>query len=137
MTYVSSASSSTAAGDTQALQGTGKAATGEDFMTLLLTQLTHQNPLEPMKDGEMMAQYAQLNSVQELQKISASMTTLTSSNQIGYAASMIGKVATVAKDDGTSLTGTVTAVTIESGKVFLQIGTEKAPLTNVTEIKGS
>ena len=137
MSAVSSVSSPTTVGDSASLQGTGNAATGSDFMTLLLTQLTHQNPLEPMKDAEMMSQYSQLNSLQELQKISTSMTALTSGNQIGYAASMIGKVAKVAKDDGTSLNGTVTAVTIEAGKVFLHIGGESAPLSNVTEIKGS
>jgi flagellar basal-body rod modification protein FlgD len=137
MSAVSGVSNTTSIGDTKALQGTGNVATGSDFMELLLTQLTHQNPLEPMKDSDMMAQYAQLNSVSELQKISASMGTLTSSNQVGYAASMIGKVATVAKDDGTSLKGTVMGVTIEAGKVFLQIGNEKAPLSGVTEIQGS
>ena len=30
------------------------------FMQILMAQLTHQNPLEPMKDSEMMSQFAQL-----------------------------------------------------------------------------
>ena len=34
------------------------------FMQILLVQLTHQNPLEPIDNAEMMSQFSQLNSLQ-------------------------------------------------------------------------
>ena len=119
-------------------QGTASAAAGtNDFMKMLLAQLTHQNPLEPMKDSEMMTQYASLNTVQELQTIRGMMTTVSQGSQIGYAASLIGKNAKVNKDDGSQMEGEVKAVTMESGKVMIQIGNEKAPIENVVEITGA
>lgn len=54
----------------------GLAMDGGEFMMILLTQLRNQNPLEPMDDKELISQMAQLNSLQELQKINASLSTL-------------------------------------------------------------
>ena len=130
-TAAATSSSTTAQGTTSTTAGTN------DFMKMLLAQLTHQNPLEPMKDSEMMTQYASLNTVQELQTIRGMMATVSQGSQIGYAASLIGKVAKVNKSDGSQMEGEVKAVTVESGKIMIQIGTEKAPIENVVEIQGA
>jgi flagellar basal-body rod modification protein FlgD len=117
----------------------GAAANSVDtsqFMTLLMAQLTHQNPLEPLKDSEMLSQFAQLNSVQELGNIRTLMTQAASANQTGYAASLIGKSIKAALSDGTSLEGVVSGITIESGKVYVQVGKGQALLSDVVEIKG-
>lgn len=39
------------------------------FLSLLVTQLTHQNPLEPQADGEFLAQLAQFSSLESLTAI--------------------------------------------------------------------
>ena len=39
------------------------------FLSLLVTQLEHQNPLEPKADGEFLAQLAQFSSLESLQGI--------------------------------------------------------------------
>ncbi len=46
------------------------------FMAILLVQLRNQNPLEPMDDKDLIAQMAQLNSLEELKKISAGIESL-------------------------------------------------------------
>jgi flagellar basal-body rod modification protein FlgD len=106
------------------------------FLTLLMAQLTHQNPMEPLKDSEMLGQFAQLNSVEELRNIRSLLSGSTSSDQIGYAASLIGKTikATRAGDD--DLAGVVTSITVESGKVYVHVGKQEALLDDVVEIKG-
>jgi len=115
--------------------GTNSAVDPGKFMQLLLAQLTHQNPMEPMKDSEMMGQMAQLNSLQELQKISQAMSEMAMANQASYAASLIGK--TVRADDGSSTTeGKVTGITIESGKMFVHVGDLSFPLDEIREIVG-
>lgn len=43
------------------------------FLKLMLTQLQHQNPLEPMDNTEFIAQMAQFSSVEQLANISTSM----------------------------------------------------------------
>lgn len=46
------------------------------FLTLLVTQLQHQNPLEPQPDGEFLAQLAQFSSLETLQGIQQDMSAL-------------------------------------------------------------
>jgi flagellar hook assembly protein FlgD len=55
-----------------ALGGTS-AMNNDQFMMVLLAQMRNQNPLEPMDDKEIIAQMAQLNSLEELQQINATL----------------------------------------------------------------
>lgn len=107
-----------------------------DFLTMLVAQLTHQNPLEPMKDSEMMSQFTQLNSLQELQAMRVVLDSAAAANQNAYAASLIGKIVKVARSDGSTLEGVVSGVTSEKGVLYLQVGSQKAPLSDVIEIRG-
>ena len=50
----------------------------EAFLTLLVTQLQHQNPLEPQADGEFLAQLAQFSSLESLQEIKKDIAALRS-----------------------------------------------------------
>jgi flagellar basal-body rod modification protein FlgD len=77
------ASSITSAGATGATSPTGADSTdkpdplGRDaFLSLLVTQLEHQNPLEPQPDGEFLAQLAQFSSLEKLQQMSSDMSEL-------------------------------------------------------------
>lgn len=106
-----------------------------DFLTMLMAQMTHQNPLEPMKDNEMMSQFTQLNSLEQLQSMRAILDRSAAANHNAYAASLIGKQVKIARPDGASLEGVVTGVTSEKGELFLLVGAEKAPLADVVEIK--
>ena len=70
-----------------------------DFMKLFLTQLQCQNPLEPTEGADFIAQLAQFNSVEQLQKVNKNiqdMATSFRSNRIIEATSLIGKSAKVA-----------------------------------------
>lgn len=48
------------------------------FLTLLVTQLENQNPLEPQADGEFLAQLAQFSSLESLQQIKSDIAALRS-----------------------------------------------------------
>ena len=50
--------------------GAEKTLGQEDFLTILITQLSNQDPTQPMKDTEFIAQMAQFSSVQQLSEIS-------------------------------------------------------------------
>lgn len=74
---VSSSPSAAASSPSAALNGFDANA----FMAILLAQLRNQNPLEPMNDKDLVAQMAQLTSLEELKKISAGIETLIKLNQ--------------------------------------------------------
>ena len=63
------------------------------FLKLLVAQLTHQDPLNPVEDKEFIAQLAQFTQVEELQNIRAAVEDLNATmsvQQITNAASLMG-----------------------------------------------
>jgi flagellar basal-body rod modification protein FlgD len=48
----------------------------DTFMKLLLAELQHQDPLEPMDNNQLVGQMAQLNSLQQLTSINSNIETV-------------------------------------------------------------
>lgn len=124
--YTSGASASKSVG--------GNALSGDDFMLLLLAQLQHQNPLEPMDETTMMGQITQLNSLQELQKISSAIENASKSSRLTEAAALIGKNVTYTTTDGKSHSGIVTGVSLLGGETILYVGDKMVPQSSVTSV---
>jgi flagellar basal-body rod modification protein FlgD len=106
---------------------------GDDFMLLLLAQLRHQNPLEPMNEKEMMGQIAQLNSLQELQKINSNLESSLKSTRLSEAAGLIGKQVCFSIN-GANGRGAVTGVSLEGSEVMLWLGNGRVPMSSVTAV---
>jgi len=85
--------------------GTKKAEPmGQDaFLTLMITQLKNQNPLEPMKNQEFLAQLSQFTTasgVQDLKKSFDSLGTSLQSSQALQASSLVGRNVLISSDQG-------------------------------------
>lgn len=68
--------------------------TQEDFMTLMMAQMKHQDPTKPMENGDFISQMAQFSSVKGLKEIKDSFNTLANalqSSQALQASSMVGR----------------------------------------------
>lgn len=66
----------------------------ESFMTLLITQLQNQDPLNPMENSEMTSQLAQINTVSGIEELNSTLQGITSqmdANQALQASGLIGK----------------------------------------------
>jgi flagellar basal-body rod modification protein FlgD len=66
----------------------------EDFLTLMITQLKHQDPFKPMDPSQYVGQLAQFSSVAGLSDINKNISELTSSlrgNQVLDGAALIGR----------------------------------------------
>lgn len=60
--------------DPSATRAFGNSRLGkDDFLNLLVTQLRYQNPLEPLKDSDFVAQLAQFSSLEQLESINSSL----------------------------------------------------------------
>ena len=64
------------------------------FLSLLVAQMQNQDPLNPLDNAQVTSQLAQLSTVQGIENMSSSLAVLAdslSSNQMGQAASLIGR----------------------------------------------
>ncbi len=73
----------------------------EQFLKLLTTQLTHQDPLKPMENGEFlgqMAQFSTVSGIQDLQKSFNDFAESISSDQALQAAGLVGRYISAPSD---------------------------------------
>ncbi|CAM3851423.1 Basal-body rod modification protein FlgD [Pseudomonas reidholzensis] len=81
---------------------TGTSTLGKDaFLQLLVTQMQHQNPLDPQDNGEFVAQLAQFSSLEGITSLNDSVNTITSSlgsSQALQASSLVGRSVIVQND---------------------------------------
>lgn len=79
-----------------------------EFLKLMTTQMTHQDPNNPMQNGEFLSQMAQFGTVsgiQDLQKSFADFSKSITSDQALQAASLVGRDVTVASDQAVLAAG--------------------------------
>ena len=90
-----SALSAATGGTTAAASSTSKTTMGKDaFLTLLITQLQHQDPLNPADSTEFTAQLAQFSSLEQLNNVNENLSALKlyqASINNAQAVSFIGK----------------------------------------------
>ncbi len=75
-----------------------------DFMKLIIAQMRNQNPLEPQKDSDFMAQMAQFEALNQMKTVAEGIKVLQGVNELTSAASMIGKTITGKQVDGLAVT---------------------------------
>jgi flagellar basal-body rod modification protein FlgD len=78
----------------------------DDFLKILLTQLTHQDPTQPMEDREFVAQMAQFSTLEQMTNLNTEMARVAGVVGRGQALQLLGKVVEV-EQDGQVTTGTV------------------------------
>jgi flagellar basal-body rod modification protein FlgD len=81
-----------------------KKSLGQDqFLKLMTTQMTHQDPTKPMQNGEFLSQMAQFGTVsgiQDLQRSFKDFAASISSDQTLQAASLVGRAVSVPSEQG-------------------------------------
>ena len=63
----------------------------DGFLKILASQIRGQNPLEPMKDTEFLAQMAQFSQLEQITNLAKDMKALTLSGQLAQGSALIGK----------------------------------------------
>jgi flagellar basal-body rod modification protein FlgD len=131
-----SAINGSTAGDVQQYTRTTSTLVGQqftEFLTILMAQMSHQDPLNPMDNQEMVSQLAQLNSLQELQAIRSEITAMNKASEFSYASSLIGKSVIALTADST-IEGVVTGFYTGTDGIMLRIGDESVAIASVSEV---
>lgn len=98
------------------------------FLRLLIVELTSQNPMDPVKDRDFLAQMAQLNTAQQMERMGQLLTALQS-------ASLIGREVEAVLSNGTTLNGKVQAVELSGGQVYLTVSDQRVPFSALKTIR--
>ena len=99
----------------------------DEFLKLLVTQLQHQDPMNPMEDKDFIAQMAQFTSLEQMKNMNTSV-------QITQATSYIGKQVTWSDATGAEHSGVVDSVKMVSGEPKVVIGDQSVALSKITAI---
>ncbi|MFA5264200.1 MAG: flagellar hook capping FlgD N-terminal domain-containing protein [Opitutaceae bacterium] len=99
-----------------------KVLDSDDFMKLLSTQMSNQDPLKPMDDTAFVSQMASFTSLAQMNQLSKDMTSLRTDQAKVAAASYIGKYVTVYNSaTQANVSGEVTSVDTSGDEPALQI----------------
>ena len=94
-----------------------------EFLKLLMTQLTHQDPMNPMDDKSFIAQTAQFSSLEQLMSMNKNIESMQQSRQQGDVTVFLGKTVKVMNPETkTVLTGRVTEVVLTETEPRYKIG---------------
>jgi flagellar basal-body rod modification protein FlgD len=98
-----------------------------DFLKLLVTKMTSQDPMNPQGDQEFIAQMAQFSALEQSKQMTGDIAALTANG-------MIGREVTI--NDGLSPTveGVVSSIAMKDGAPQVVVGGQQYSLSKVTYI---
>jgi flagellar basal-body rod modification protein FlgD len=128
------ATSGSTGGAAQQLTNTGSTLGKDDFLKLLVTQLQHQDPMNPMDDKDFMGQMAQFSSLEQITNLVTATETMGFSSQVTQSVSLIGHQVGFTREDGTTGSGTATAVSIDNGNILITVGSEHVAPGSITSV---
>tara|TARA_B110000003_G_scaffold273086_1_gene310164 strand:- start:1050 stop:1475 length:426 start_codon:yes stop_codon:yes gene_type:complete len=106
----------------------------EDFLQLLTSQISNQDPLEPMKDTEFISQMANIASLEQMQQFTKGFETFADSHKDMVAQAYLGKMVNIS-EDGSDVAGLVDSVEKNNdGEVFVTVGEKNYRPSNITKV---
>ncbi len=117
-----------------AVSGTGTALSGnssiglQDFLKILISQLSFQDPLKPMDNQQFMAQMAQFTALEQSQQLNTKMDALLSTQASLQSVGLIGRTVDVTTATGT-LSGTVVALSLSGPQPSISVRDSNGTVT--------
>lgn len=110
-------------GGVQQTANNGFAVGFEDLLSIVLTQLTYQDPLKPIDNFEFVSQLAQFTQIQQAETMNSRMENILSTESTLLATSMLGRSVDIPAGP-VVLSGKVTNIAFDNGVPRLTIETE-------------
>ncbi|MFO0834039.1 MAG: flagellar hook capping FlgD N-terminal domain-containing protein [Phycisphaerales bacterium] len=108
----------------------------DDFMKIVLSELSKQDPLKPNDTSALIQQISQIRSIQSDIDLSSTLKSLVKDDQFSTAAGLIGTNISGLTETNARVTGIVTAVSrTDTGAVLTLLSGERVPMSKVDEIK--
>ncbi len=109
------------------------------FLRLLTTELRYQDPLQPVKDQEFIAQLAQFSALEQMENLAKTMTAFSEHQvkaaRLAQATALLGREVDLDDGQGGVLTGRVEAIRLKDGVPWLLVGGHEAALDTVVTVR--
>jgi flagellar basal-body rod modification protein FlgD len=108
--------------------------TREDFLKLLIAELSHQDPLNPLSNQDFVEQLCTLQNLEAISALTDMLYGMMKAQHMGAASELIGHVIRGGTESGDLVEGVVQRVIIEGRDVFLVVQGQRVNVEDVTEI---
>jgi flagellar basal-body rod modification protein FlgD len=106
----------------------------DDFLKLLVTQLQHQDPMNPMDDKDFMGQMAQFSSLEQITNLVEATQREAFSSQMSQSVGLIGHQVSWVAADGTNGSGTVSKVSVSGGSIQITVGDSQVTPDEIVQV---
>lgn len=120
-----------AVGDSDSDVTTSTSIGQEDFLRILLAQLSFQDPLKPVDNQQFITQLAQFSALELSRQQSETIEQLATIQATGQAVGLLGRTVEVGAADGGSTVGSVTAISFTSGEPRLTVTSNGTPFVDI------
>ena len=106
----------------------------EDFMNILLAEMSHQDPMNPVGNQEFLSQLTQLETLEATNQLTAGIETLVAIQRLASAGALIGLTVRASGADGQEIVGTVDKVILQGNEVAVSVNGGRISLSSIEEI---
>jgi len=112
--------------------------TSEEFVKIMFTELSNQDPLKPNDSNQMLQQLSSLRSIQSDIDLGQKLESIVTQGQLSTAGSLIGKYVSGLTEGGQRVVGEVVAVARNADGPLLRLSNNYlVPFENVDVMQGS
>ena len=127
---------------TNSLFSTESSKLGKDeFLKLFVEQLSNQDPLDPLKNEDFIAQMATFSQLEQTTNMNTNLTSyletqtnLLTGQALAQYAGLIGKSVVAQNSDSERVSGEVKSVAFDNGSVSIQVNGIDIPVENIIEV---
>lgn len=107
----------------------------DDFLKLMVAQMTHQDPLKPTTDTEFVAQMTQFTALEQAKTMQQDIAQMRSQQKLLQAMSLLDREVIVQSDKAGTVTGVVKGFDMEGQEPKLLIGNQKYEMKDILTIR--
>ena len=113
--------------------GGGEELGKNDFLQLMVAQLQHQDPLNPLSNEDFLAQLAQFSSLEQMQNLNQSFSSFSLSSRLDGAVGLLGSDVGYQAAERSGR-GQVERIDVVDGEIVLTIGGQSVSFSDVTSV---
>lgn len=106
----------------------------QDFLNLLVTQMTSQDPMNPMTNQDMLSQMVQFSTLQGNTTMQSTLAGMQSGQALSEANSLLGRQVNLQVDKSTTAQGVVSGVDMSTGTPQIIVNGQSYNLSQVLAI---